>query len=108
MSRTLRPRKSRPSYVALAGLQDEADGDRSPRAGPSIPRKQAHAYDDDADSGSNFEPEKDQDVQKEQEEDAMGESIDDEDEGPESDTQPPKAVRKASPTRKVKVVAKGA
>jgi hypothetical protein len=38
----------------------------------------------------------------------MAESKDDEDEGAESDTQPPpKAIGKTPPTRKVKVVAKG-
>ena len=108
MSRTLRPRKPPSNYVTLAGLQDEPDDDRLPRAGPSNPRKRPHAYNEDADSGSDFEPENDQDVQKEQEDDAMAESIDDEDEGPDSDTQPPpKTVRKTPPAKKVKVAAKG-
>jgi len=94
--------------VALAGLQDEADDDRSPRDGPSNPRKRPYTYDDDVDSGSDFAPEKNQDVQKEQEEGAMAESMDDEGEGPESDTQPPpRAVRMTPPARKVKVIAKG-
>ena len=95
--------------MALTGLQDEADDDHSPRAGPSDPRKRPRAdNDDDADSSSDFEPEKDQDIQKEQEEDAMVEPMNDEDEGPESDTQPlPKAAHKDPSTRKVKVVAKG-
>jgi transcription factor C subunit 6 len=59
MARALRPRKSRPSYVAMAGLDLDGDtnpSDGTPEAGPS--KKPAPTYDE-ADSGSDFSPEKD-------------------------------------------------
>ncbi|KAF5378366.1 hypothetical protein D9615_008741 [Tricholomella constricta] len=60
MTRTLRPRKSKPSYVAMAGVElDDEHGE--PVAGPS---KRAVAFDEDADSGSDFAPEKDPDAQE--------------------------------------------
>ncbi|KAG6860593.1 hypothetical protein C0995_009483 [Termitomyces sp. Mi166 len=60
MTRTLRPRKSQPSYVALAGIELGDDG-----AGPS---KRAPVYnDEDGDSGSDFAPETDRDAEGEEE-----------------------------------------
>ncbi|KAG6854374.1 hypothetical protein C0991_007365 [Blastosporella zonata] len=71
MTRTLRPRKSNPSYVALGGIQDEG-------AGPST---RAVAFDDDVDSGSDFAPEKNADTQVEDDDDDDMEP-DGEEEGP--------------------------
>jgi transcription factor C subunit 6 len=54
MSRTLRPRKSQPSYAAAFALDDE-----EPVAGPS---RKKNALDDDEASGSDFAPEKEPEV----------------------------------------------
>ncbi|KAG6911400.1 hypothetical protein DXG01_016497 [Tephrocybe rancida] len=78
MTRTLRPRKSKPSYIALAGIELDDEG-----AGPS---KRAVAFDDDVDSGSDFAPEKDPDAQAAEEDNEEDEDeemeVDGEDDGP--------------------------
>ncbi|KAJ2915245.1 hypothetical protein MD484_g5169, partial [Candolleomyces efflorescens] len=74
MSRQLRPRKSRPSYAALAGL----DGDNAV-AGPSN-----QAYDESGDSGSDFAPGKgDEEDGIGDDEDAIGEDVAEDDFVPE-------------------------
>ncbi|RXW16627.1 hypothetical protein EST38_g9226 [Candolleomyces aberdarensis] len=65
MSRQLRPRKSRPSYAALAGL----DGDNAV-AGPSN-----QVFDESGDSGSDFAPEKGEKRGIGDDEDAIGEEV---------------------------------
>lgn len=57
MARALRPRKSKPSYVAMAGLDLDDDAnisDATPKAGPS----KKPIYNEETDSGSDFSPEK--------------------------------------------------
>ncbi|KAG5644404.1 hypothetical protein DXG03_008571 [Asterophora parasitica] len=80
MSRTLRPRKSKPSYTALAGIElDDENG--QPIAGPS---KRAVVLDED-ESGSDFAPENEPDAQEaevEDEEDEDGKPDVEEDDGP--------------------------
>lgn len=68
MTRTLRPRKPRPSYAALAGIElDDA-------AGPS---KRVTVYnDDDGDTGSDFAPEADRDAEGEDDHDDENEDMD--------------------------------
>ncbi|KAH0582654.1 hypothetical protein H2248_010575 [Termitomyces sp. 'cryptogamus'] len=76
MTRTLRPRKSQPSYAILAGIELDEDG-----AGPS---KRATVYaDDDGESGSDFSPGTDRDAEGEEEDDE--EEDEDEDMGSEED-----------------------
>ncbi|RDB22994.1 Transcription factor tau subunit sfc6 [Hypsizygus marmoreus] len=109
MARTLRPRKSKPSYAAMAGLDLDEETGNAPTAGPS---KRSVIYDDDADSGSDFAPEKDPDVQEEEAEDEEAEEtleadVDEED----LVEQPRPSIRRSTSTPPVKpkvtVVAKG-
>lgn len=76
MSRQLRPRKSRPSYAALAGL----DGNNAV-AGPSN-----QAYDESGDSGSDFAPGKGEEDGVGDDEDAIGEEVVEDDFVPEEPT----------------------
>lgn len=54
MTRALRPRKSRPSYAEMAGLDLDEEVDPSQKAGPS---KKSIYNDESGDSGSDFAPE---------------------------------------------------
>ncbi|KAG6826338.1 hypothetical protein H0H93_016604, partial [Arthromyces matolae] len=84
MTRTLRPRKSNPSYVSLAGIDFDDNA-----AGPS---KHASAWDEEADSGSDFSPEKDdKNAQAEQDDDE-----DDDDDEMDAEEEVPEVARSVS------------
>jgi transcription factor C subunit 6 len=71
MSRALRPRKSQPSYAALFALENgDEDEDGQPKAGPS---KKALLLDE-ADSGSDFSPDRDAEMEHEPPEDELSAS----------------------------------
>ncbi|KAF8075956.1 hypothetical protein FPV67DRAFT_1558547 [Lyophyllum atratum] len=95
MTRTLRPRKSRPSYAALEGidLEGEISG---PTPGPS---KTAVAFEEDVDSESDFSPEKDPIAQEEEVEDEEDEDMEpdvDDDNGPDFDQPISRSVSRRS------------
>ncbi|KAG6845274.1 hypothetical protein H0H87_011683 [Tephrocybe sp. NHM501043] len=89
MTRTLRPRKSKPSYVSLTGIELDDEG-----AGPS---KRAVAFDEDVDSGSDFAPDKDAHANEEEEDDKNDEDDEDDMEA-EGDEDVPSAARSISVT----------
>ncbi|KAG5650434.1 hypothetical protein H0H81_012285 [Sphagnurus paluster] len=104
MTRNLRPRKTKPSYAALL----EPDLDEQPTAGPS---KRAVAFDEDADSGSDFAPEIEKEVQEadEDEDEEMEPEEEDENEGPRFDSRIQSLSRRSTSVLepKPRVVAKG-
>ncbi|KAG6809966.1 hypothetical protein H0H92_013879 [Tricholoma furcatifolium] len=93
MTRTLRPRKSKPSYAALAGIElDENE------AGPS---KRAVAFDD-ADSGSDFAPPEAHDAAEDDDEDEDDDMVPEE-EAP-SASAPPRSISVTASRRSASVV----
>ncbi|KAF9462752.1 hypothetical protein BDZ94DRAFT_707255 [Collybia nuda] len=75
MKRSLRPRISRPSYAAMAGMDEDEDVSSTPVAGPST--KRISVYDEEDDSGSDFAPEKHAVLSQGEQEDNEDEAMND-------------------------------